>query len=220
MVSDRQRRRRRAIELQWRSCWDDEDGYNPSMNLETVARMARDLYRGTIPLEVCQDACLDLRPPLRWREWLEWTWTINRLAECMPLSIVPGTMVYDWLSSIGALDGMGTPAWFTSLCDAFGIPPVMVEVEERVWEFDDFEETSQLQWLPPSPLLALEVLRTALLALELPEPMPLICLNPGSPLYLDERRIAGAVHLHHPYATRYRLRIRERDWVELRIVRL
>lgn len=153
--------------------------------------------------------------------WLSESGTLERLGECISLLQWPVTAVLGrgepsivelrrdeactfrhWLYGVAYATGhlqsgqVNVNGW-SKLCMAFGVPPVMVEVQSA----------PTMPWSVPSPQLATAVLRLAVEVgwkwLHMP---------------YAQQQIGGAAKQHHPTAIAYRLRLLpDGPWHERRL---
>lgn len=148
-------------------------------------------------------------------QWLESSGTLERLGEMATLyqhgSHRISPELEQWWRGKGlAITSivMNPLGYFAQMCEAFGVPPVLVEVTvgiESRWS--DGRTAVNHEWAPPSPALATAVLRLAVEVgwkwLHMP---------------YAQQQIGDAAKQNHPNAIAYRLRLLpDGEWQERRL---
>jgi hypothetical protein len=181
------------------------------MLLDEISLAAQGLYRDESPeftRGVLSDALADLPRSKSWPEWLEESGTLQRLAElmCIMLGRAPNDLWnlwrldeearervtqphYDWRRKAGIKNVMNDPPPWINACRAWGVPPVMIEVDRSC----------------PALSLARSVLERALALADHP-PEQLVAEIAAA--------IKPEVFRANPYTTAYRLRCGEGAWLE------
>jgi hypothetical protein len=181
------------------------------MTLDEINEAALLLYRDEQPAfrrGVLCDALSELSPALTWREWLEVSGTLDRLAECMvqaedeSLEVSPELMAWIARLEISPRRFSETPhLFFRDLCAVFEVPIVQILVSELF----RLSFTNTQSWVAPSRGLARVVLQE--------------CLRAAGNWPLDGRILSGeavrnAVRRFHPRAVGYRVREPRGSWEE------
>lgn len=206
------------------------------LTLNEIRLAALSLYRESNPDDLralLTEALANHR--LEWREFLEKSGTLARLAECMVIGgggLLSEDMrklysFYDWSASVGIPKGSSTRQYlelYPALCQCYGVPAVQVEVgvyrlsgEISPNERFAFSGTiSILEWGPPSVSLATEAIRESIYWTT---PAPNLELTADGWLMLERygngrETIIAAVRRDHPDARRFRVRIAGGEWVE------
>jgi hypothetical protein len=187
------------------------------MTLEEIAEAVRLLFPDPNPhfvRAVLSDALAEQGKT--WREWLEESGTLERLAECMCLERTQWTWAYyedeilecseqhrAWRFAHGIPEPLAddAPPW-DRLAEIFGLPPVRVEVGVPPRSVNRADE--DLHWRPPCPALA-----------------HLVLLRVVPPVEFSQLSLGGAVADLHPEAVNYRLRLGDGDrWACATVLRL
>lgn len=113
--------------------------------------------------------------------WLTESKTFERLGECMASALRNGSAPYGlpqefWVwrnQQVGSKSNtQGNHKGYAAICESFGVPAVMVQVEE---EMDGGILGMNPWWAPPSPALAAAVLRWACEFKELQDDFRIFC---------------------------------------------